>query len=400
MDQTISFRVLKKEDLTFFSEVRNECAKEFLHNPNSFTLEETLEWFQTSNPNYYIIEYDNNKIGYFRLSNHNKEESSIYIGCDIHSDYRGKGLAYKSYLSFIPFLYKEFSVETINLEVLSTNTRAKNLYEKIGFVYNPEKSNLIDRNDEEVLSEFWSLKKNKICYIISIFFGNRRNTQIPVYYTNRLCLLEKHIQLLNELNHNLDKVIFNINIEDGDYDLVNKALKITPKKIHNTDVEVRLRRNIGMSYGAWSDCYLENKNKYDYFIFNEDDYFFVIDNFDDILVRKFKEKGDAGYLCGIVLENKSLNQPLHAAHSTGISSNEVLSKVVDKYGELPHTKSNIYSVVEINSQITQTQSIIDTGYKLYDLGDEYKIPFDYTNTIKDFFPENNKLIILPWKLVN
>jgi hypothetical protein len=364
-----------------------------------FTIEESIQWFRTTNPNYYIIEYNNKKIGYFRTSNHNPEENSIYIGCDIHTDYRGKGLAYESYLKFIPFISKKLNIKTINLEVLSTNTIAKNLYKKLGFVFNPDKSKTILKNDDEILSEFWSLKNDNVCYIISLFFGNRRNTNIPFYNTNKLCFLEKHIELLSNLNHNLKKIIFNINLEDGDYENANKALTIIPKKIQNSEIEVRFRKNIGMSYGAWSDCFLENKDKYDYFIFNEDDYFFVIDNFDKILVNKFKDKGDAGYLCGIVIENSNIGQPLHAAHSTGISSNDVLSKVVEKYGELPHSKSNDYGNVEINSQIRQTNVMIEMGYKLYDLGDEFKINFDYTGNIKQYFSQNDKIILEPWKLI-
>lgn len=395
----INLREMVESDLPFFLEVRNECAIEFLHDSRLFTLEQSIEWFRTTNPNYYIIEYNNKKIGYFRTSNYNPEENSIYIGCDIHTDYRGKGLSYESYLKFIPFISKKLNIKTINLEVLSTNTIAKNLYKKLGFVFNPDKSNTILKNNNKVLSEFWSLKNDDVCYIISLFFGNRRNTNIPFYNTNKLCFLEKHIELLSNLNHNLKKIIFNINLEDGDYENANKALTIIPKKIQNSDVEVRFRKNIGMSYGAWSDCFLENKDKYDYFIFNEDDYFFVIDNFDKILVNKFKDKGDAGYLCGIVIENNNIGQPLHAAHSTGISSNEVLSKVVEKYGELPHSKSNDYGNVEINSQVRQTNVMIEMGYRLYDLGDEFKINFDYTGNIKQFFSQNDKIILEPWKLL-
>ena len=395
----ISLRNMVESDLPFFSEVRNECAIEFLHDSRLFTPQQTLEWFQTTNPNYYIIEYNNEKIGYFRTSNYNPEEKSIYIGCDIHVDYRGKGLAYESYLKFIPFIRKEVNVSTINLEVLSTNIRAKKLYEKLGFVFCPEKSDTILKNNEEVLSEFWSLKGDDVCYIISLFFGNRRNVNIPFYNTNRMCFLEKHIELLSSLNHNIKKIIFNINLEDGDYENANKALKIIPKKIKNSDVEVRLRKNIGMSYGAWSDCFLENKDQYDYFIFNEDDYFFVIDDFDKILVNKFKSKENAGYLCGITIENKRIGQPLHAAHSTGISSNEVLSKVVEKYGELPHSKSNDYGNVEINSQVRQTNVMVEMGYNLYDLGDEFKVNFDYTGNIKQYFSQNDKIILEPWKLL-
>jgi RimJ/RimL family protein N-acetyltransferase len=154
----IFLKEMVESDLPFFSEVRNECAIEFLHDSRLFTIEESIQWFRTTNPNYYIIEYNNKKIGYFRTSNHNPEENSIYIGCDIHTDYRGKGLAYESYLKFIPFISKKLNIKTINLEVLSTNTIAKNLYKKLGFVFNPDKSKTILKNDDEILSEFWSLK--------------------------------------------------------------------------------------------------------------------------------------------------------------------------------------------------------------------------------------------------
>ena len=395
----IEIRDLSFGDLVFLNETRNECAEKFLHDSRTFLLEETLDWFLTTKPNYYIIEYYNKKIGYFRTSNYNPEENSIYVGCDIHKDYRGKGLGYESYLKFIPFISKKFNLKKINLEVLSTNTRAKNLYKKLGFVFNPEKSKIILKNNDEVLSEFWSFENYRVCYVISLFFGDRRNTDQPLYDSNRLCFLEKHIELLSKLNHDLRKIIFNINTEDGDYENINKALKIIPKSIKNSEVEVRVRKNIGMSYGAWSDCFLENMGKYDYFIFNEDDYFFVIDNFDKILVDKFNSKLDAGYLCGIVAERKHIGQPLHAAHATGISSNKVLSEVFEKFGELPHSKSNNYEDVEENSQVVQTNVMIEMGYNLYDLGDEFKINYDYTGNITEFFPQNSKIILEPWRLL-
>jgi RimJ/RimL family protein N-acetyltransferase len=400
----ISIRKMVESDLSFFCEIRNECALEYLHNSRQFTIEESLIWFRETNPNFYLIEINGIKIGYFRTSNYDSVNKTIYIGCDIHVDYRGQGLAYKSYVKFIPFIFKEFNVDTINLEVLSTNERAKNLYKKIGFKSNNIKDNVIVKNGKDVLSEFWYLTKEdfynrKTCYIITLFFGDRRSKDIPLYYENKLCFLEKHIELLTNLKHNLSKIIFVINTDDNESVDVKNALSIIPNKLNNSDVEVVLRQNIGMSYGAWSDCFLVNKDKFDYFIFNEDDYFFVIDNFDTILIEKFESREDSGYLCGIVSENKNINQPLHAAHSTGISSNTVLSKVVEVHGELPHSKSNDYGNVEINSQVKQTNSMIELGYNLYDLRDEYKIYFDYTGNIKEFFPENNKIIIQPWKLV-
>jgi len=390
----ISLRKIEYKDLEFVSEVRNECSFEFLHDSRTFTISETIEWFKNTNPYWFIIEIDNHKIGYFRTSNYEPEENSIHIGCDIHKEFRGKGYGYESYLAFIDFLYKEKNINTINLEVLSTNIVAKKLYQKLGFKNFEDKDTIIEKNGSLVKSEFWSLKKSKVCYIINFYFGERRNRVTPIYNEDRLCFLKKHIELLNKLKHNMDKVIFNFNVDPSDYSTVNNALKITPKKINKTNIEVKLRQNFGMSYGAWSDNFIDNKDEYDYFIFNEDDYFFIIDYFDQILVNKFESKENSGYLCGLVLETKI--HPLHAAHATGISSNKVLSEVVKKFGELPHNKSNDYGLVQTNSQVRQTNSMVEMGYMLYDLGDEYRINFDGMGRVKSYYTENNKLILEPW----
>ena len=49
------FKKLQEEDLAFLSEVRNLVAKEFLHDSRTFTLEETQQWYQKTNPDYYVI---------------------------------------------------------------------------------------------------------------------------------------------------------------------------------------------------------------------------------------------------------------------------------------------------------------------------------------------------------
>lgn len=232
--------------------------------------------------------------------------------------------------------------------------------------------------------------ENKVCYIIAFYFGERRS-RYHTQQNDKLFLLKKHIELLSDLNHSITKIIFNFNTEKDHYSIINDAIKIIPKKIQNSEVEIVIRENIGMSYGAWSDSYLKNKDQYDYFIFNEDDYFFVIDEFDKILITKFSEKINPGYLCGLVVSD-SLNT--HAGISTGISSNKVLSQVVEKYGELPHVKSNNYKLVEVGSQIEQTNCIVRLGYNLYDLGDEYIIYFQ-GNEIQVYYQSNTKEILLP-----
>jgi len=118
-----------KTDLNFFLDIRNECS-EFLHNNSKFTIEEATIWFEDTNPVYYIINYDDNDIGYFRMTNLMEEE--ISIGCDLHKDWRGKKLAYYAYIKFMMNLFDEY--KSINLEVLDTNLVAHNLYKKLGFI--------------------------------------------------------------------------------------------------------------------------------------------------------------------------------------------------------------------------------------------------------------------------
>jgi RimJ/RimL family protein N-acetyltransferase len=130
----ITFRGMCITDLEFFNEVRNSCAEKYLHDSRKFTLEQTKEWFKITPNIYYIIENDGEKIGYFRMSNYSEQNKNIYIGADLHENYRGKGFGYEAYKMFINFLFKTIDLNKISLEVLETNGIAMKLYKKLGFI--------------------------------------------------------------------------------------------------------------------------------------------------------------------------------------------------------------------------------------------------------------------------
>lgn len=153
----MEFTKLKYDDLPFLNEVRNGCAVEYLHDSRTFTLDETIEWFNNTNPDYWIIWNDSQRIGYFRTNNHSDSNRNIYIGADLHKDYRGKGLAYESYSEFIPFLFKKYGLHKISLEVLETNIRAINLYTKLGFKTEGVKIDEVFKNNEWVNSIIMSI---------------------------------------------------------------------------------------------------------------------------------------------------------------------------------------------------------------------------------------------------
>jgi RimJ/RimL family protein N-acetyltransferase len=127
------FEPLAVEDLPFLIEVRNDC-RDCLHDNRVFTLAECQTWFSTKHPDFYVIKRAGKRIGYFRLSNHDPENASIYVGADLHKRHRGKGLARAAYEAFLPLLKDRYHVSTVKLEVLSHNAVALALYRKLGFV--------------------------------------------------------------------------------------------------------------------------------------------------------------------------------------------------------------------------------------------------------------------------
>jgi len=158
----ITFRPIEFNDCSFLSEVRNECAEEYLHNSTQYSLEQTQRWFYSLEIPYYIVFNDQDKIGYFRLSNYSKSNRNICIGMDIHKNFRGKGLAYESYCKFIPYLIETYDLHKVSLEMLGTNHRAYNLYLKLGFFTEGIKRQEVFKNGNYVDSIVMSILRSEV----------------------------------------------------------------------------------------------------------------------------------------------------------------------------------------------------------------------------------------------
>jgi len=128
-----TFSPLRQEDLPFLLSVRNEC-RDFLHDDREFTLAESEAWFRETKPTFHVIEHGRERIGYFRLSNHDVRARSIYVGADLHASFRGRGLGRAAYEAFLPLVKQWYDLAAVKLEVLSHNDVALGLYRKLGFV--------------------------------------------------------------------------------------------------------------------------------------------------------------------------------------------------------------------------------------------------------------------------
>ncbi len=116
----IELRQLRIDDLEFLLEVRNDDSTRVnLENDKIFNIDDCTKWFLTTNPLWYVILNNGDKVGYLRT---NGDE----VGCDIHPKYRRNGYARKA--------YKEYLKDKINatLWVFEDNF-AINLYKSLGF---------------------------------------------------------------------------------------------------------------------------------------------------------------------------------------------------------------------------------------------------------------------------
>lgn len=125
---------LRFDELKEVKEIRDYCL-EYLNDSTSFTLDETKKWFETTNPEWYTIRVqDRDRMaGYIRTSEYDSKNNSIFIGLDLHPNFRGYGYAFQAYQKIMEKLKVEKNIRRFYLEVQVSNFRAYNLYRKLGF---------------------------------------------------------------------------------------------------------------------------------------------------------------------------------------------------------------------------------------------------------------------------
>jgi hypothetical protein len=229
--------------------------------------------------------------------------------------------------------------------------------------------------------------KNKTCLIINFFLGDRRRMSETYQYHDRLCLVKKQIEYLDLYVNTVDKIIFNFNIEVEHYTFINPIFDILPKKINNSEISINIRENKGLSYGAWEDIVRKELKNYDYFIFLEDDYFFVQNNWNGYLIEKFNSLDECGYLAaGIKIDIKNLDKKYtYAHHSIGITSKENLQKLFELKDKLViHSELIGYGdgmAEEIQNEWTRQFHYI--GKKNYDVRNDFAVEFSLTDRPQD-----------------
>jgi hypothetical protein len=203
-----------------------------------------------------------------------------------------------------------------------------------------------------------------IHYVVTAWGGHRRAICSPQDF------LLPHLQSLQNLKHNLSQITVVNNLSDEVCPEYLQTLEDLNQGKFDCGSPISLinRENKGLSYGAFSHVYGLHHQKFEYYIFTEDDYVFVIDDFDKILVEMIEQKGPkCGYLSGIVRDRGTYNE--HAGCSVGIIRSTCLEDVWNIHQMLPHNQNTGYD--DQGGQVPFSRAMIQCGYVLEDVHPEY-----------------------------
>lgn len=227
-------------------------------------------------------------------------------------------------------------------------------------------------------------------------WGGARRLPDPFYDEHRGCFIRSQIKYLAEVKHNLSQITFVDNLFD-EYNIVDytKTLKDIPDKIGKTAVRFHQRLNHGFSYGAFDFAVKRYWDEFDYYIFLEDDQIIIEDNFDKFLIEEFGRYLQCSYLC-------ALYERGHAALSFGITSINIIKKVINKHGQLPNYRDYKNYAAADKSQIAFSCGFEIGIHKIHDFTGKYRIGYIYP-TLKGWkirwIGKGKKVFMLPQQLM-
>ena len=222
--------------------------------------------------------------------------------------------------------------------------------------------------------------KTSILYAIASWSGSRSGVKFDDTH------LESHIEQLKKLNCNLTQISI------GNPENISKRDEFTEyldslTDVNGTPVVVHDLPNIGRSYGQWARIYEKYRQQFDYYIFVEDDYQPVLDNFDSVLIDIY-EKQKCGFLCGLILDETGRYgircQQEHAGVTNGIASSESLERVRKRFCCLPHDMGEYH-----DGQILFSKGFLDAGMTLgeYIQSGEYRcLYYQHNESIRIYGP--------------
>lgn len=173
----------------------------------------------------------------------------------------------------------------------------------------------------------------RINYVIPCWDGDRHQGMDRYFEKDRSLYVRTQIHQLTSIKHNLDQITFVRCANSPGYPEFIDALNNLPPTIRNTNIKVITTNFDGWSYGAFAQVYEQYRTTFDYYIFCEDDYIVVLDNFDEFLINFLESHPKCGYACS--LEHKEGNISFGTV-SNGIMRSTALEDNRKYHGSISH----------------------------------------------------------------
>jgi hypothetical protein len=164
--------------------------------------------------------------------------------------------------------------------------------------------------------------------------------------------------------------------------------------INNADtfsgkLKVINRKNCGRAFGGYNEVFEVFKDDYDYWIFTEDDILINGKEYFRICIDEFEAEPNIGFMAIQGLSSLGLYRKiiLHAHGGVGITHINVLNRLYNELGSLPHCKENDaqdYASIIEKGEIAFTNLIFQLGYNLRTVKSKpplYSYAYDYMRGI-------------------
>ena len=195
----------------------------------------------------------------------------------------------------------------------------------------------------------------KSCLIVTFYNGNRDGLQNKDYES----YLNIHSKLYDKVSNNISKIYFVISIDNLIKDYFEESKE-------NNKITFYYRNNKNLSFGGWVD--VMNLTNYDYYFLCEDDYYFIKDDFDTILINEYNKYNTDYHVlwrtCEMCNENINYNGKFKGE---GICTVGIISKnkslILKDYNKINYNKSaSMYLFLEKFNTISYNRNVIFPYY--------------------------------------
>lgn len=256
-----------------------------------------------------------------------------------------------------------------------------------------------------------------INYVMACWSGMRR-VNPKKYIKNRAIFLQEHFKQLQILSHSISQITVVVNHNPEEPPEFRDFLNSLPPTVRHAQVVLIERPNVGFSYGGYSDVFAKYRTSFSHYILMEDDYTYVMDDFDAIMMQKMEDANKCGFvsfwnaqgtkkqmldrlpkmknnlLMAEAIEKYFPEEFYYPRIALGLMNSKMLDDVYTHYGTLPYASGANHGECKIEGQFGLSVVGQKFGWSVEDLTPEYGVVgFGPLGEIQTYNPKNKEIFV-------